>query len=114
LRLRSLVGRYLSRRHRDAPGMGCLLPAVSAEIGRAPVAVRETYDALLKETVASIEEALGDDGSKEEAHARAVGALALCVGGLLLARASEDTEFSDDVLRCCLRFAAAKEEGEDV
>jgi len=107
-RLRSLVSRYLSHYHRDAPGAGCLLPALSAEISRAPDSVRETYDTLLRETVTEIEEALGEGG-----HEEAVGALALCVGGLLLARAAQDPEFSDDILRSCRQFATGRKNGEE-
>ncbi len=46
----------------------------------------------------------------EEAHARAVGTLALCVGGILLARATSDGTLSDDILKSCRQFAASIEE----
>ncbi len=118
-RLVRIVSRYLSRWHRDTPGAGCLLPALSADVSRAPECVRETYDRLLQETIANIESLISEDegehppgpgcGAEKEAHARATGALALCVGGLLLARAAHDREFSDEILRSCRHFAAGVE-----
>ncbi len=109
-RLMSIVSRYLSRWHRDTPGVGCVLPSLSADVSRAPESVRETYDGLLEETINHIESLLPiAEGGAEEAHARATGALALCVGGLLLARAVHKSEFSDDILRSCRRFAAGAE-----
>lgn len=103
-RLGRLVARYLSRGHRDAPGMGCPLPAISAEVARAPESVRHIYDDELRKLIECVEGVLAEEAD-EKAHARAVGALALCVGGLLLARAVEDGELSDDILDSCRRFA---------
>ncbi len=109
-RLGRLVARYLSRAHRDGPGAGCPLPSISAEVGRAPASVRRVYEAGLGETIKGIEAALTKEEASADAdgdnHARAVGALALCVGGLLLARAVNDVAFSDDILQSCRRFAA--------
>jgi TetR/AcrR family transcriptional repressor of nem operon len=115
-RLGRLVARYLSPAHRDAPGAGCPLPSISAEIVRASAPVRRAFDAELRETIAQVESveqgkaAHGRDA--EEAHARAAGIVALCVGGLLLARAAGDSELSDDILRSCQRFAAGRAGGE--
>jgi len=103
-RLGRLVARYLSGKHRDAPGAGCPLPSISAEVARAPASVRTIYDAALRESIVRVEACLVD-GEDEAAHARAVGALALCVGGLLLARAVSDGALSEDILQSCRRFA---------
>ncbi len=110
-RLDRMVRRYLSRIHRDSPGAGCPLPSISADVARAPDSLRMMYEARLKETIGAIEEGFpGEEG--EVAHTRAVGALALCVGGLLLARAVRDTAFSDDILKSCRRFVAETGERE--
>lgn len=105
--LETLVRRYLSRSHRDAPDTGCPLPAISAEISREPGAVRQAYEAELIESIAHIEQKLADAGTVS-AHDRAIGTLALCVGGMLLARAVDDSAVSDDLLRACRRFAGVK------
>lgn len=111
-RLAQLVRMYLSRSHRDARNAGCPLPAISAEISREPAPVRRAYETELLETVARIEQTIAD-AEDMTAHDRAVGTLALCVGGLLLARAVDDVDVSDDILHACRRFAGidAREQG---
>jgi TetR/AcrR family transcriptional repressor of nem operon len=102
---RRMLDAYLNRAHRDNPGAGCPLPSTSADVARAAPAVRRAYATELREIIESLERHLEgpeDDG----AHERAVGAMALCVGGLLLARAVDDDALSDDILRACRQFGA--------
>jgi len=103
-RLQRVAVRYLSRAHRDAPGAGCPLPSMCAEISRAPTTVRRVFGEELRKSIEQAEATLSgiDDG---EAHVRAVGVFALCVGGLLLARAVDDDMLSDDILKACRQFA---------
>lgn len=100
---------YLSPEHRDSPGEGCPLPSTSADVARAPASVRRAYDAKLREVIACFEEELGGLQT-EDAHAEGVGMLALCVGSLLLARATPDPALSDDILDSCRRFAGIRKE----
>jgi TetR/AcrR family transcriptional repressor of nem operon len=96
---------YLNRAHRDNPGAGCPLPSTSADVARAAPAVRRAYATELRRIIESLERRL-EDPEDEEAHQRAVGAMALCVGGLLLARAVDDDALSDDIMRACREFGA--------
>ena len=100
-----MLDAYLSRAHRDDPGAGCPLPSTSADVARAAPAVRRAYANELRKIIESLEHRL-EDPEDEEAHQRAVGAMALCVGGLLLARAVDDDALSDDILRACREFGA--------
>ena len=45
--LRAIIERYLSPRHANSPGMGCVLAALGAEFARKPQFVRKRIDALL-------------------------------------------------------------------
>ena len=108
-RRRHMLRRYLSRAHRDAPGAGCPLPSTSADVARAPASVRSAYDRELREIIASFEAEFPDLEAKD-AHAHAVGTLALCVGSLLLARAGLDRALSDDILYSCRQYVAESEE----
>jgi TetR/AcrR family transcriptional repressor of nem operon len=45
--LRAIIERYLSARHADSPGSGCVLSALGPELARKPVAVRKRIEALL-------------------------------------------------------------------
>ena len=108
-RRRGLLSRYLSRGHRDAPGAGCPLPSTSADVARSPAAVRQAYEEGLRRIIEYFEAELRDL-PEEQMHLRARGTLALCVGGMLLARAVDDPTLSDDILESCRQFAAEIEE----
>ena len=45
--LRAIIERYLSARHANSPGMGCVVAALGPEFGRKPLAVRKRIEALL-------------------------------------------------------------------
>jgi TetR/AcrR family transcriptional repressor of nem operon len=45
--LRAIIERYLSLRHANSPGMGCVLAALGPEFARKPQSVRKRIDALL-------------------------------------------------------------------
>ncbi len=46
--LRSIIIGYLSRKHRDDPATGCMIPALSAEIARAPHKTRAAFTRALR------------------------------------------------------------------
>lgn len=99
---------YLSPAHRDAPGAGCPLASTSADVARSSASVRRAYQDELRKIIEHIE-ADFDGWEDAAAHTHAVGTLALCVGGLLLARAVEDPALSDDILQSCRQFGAGPE-----
>lgn len=97
------VKRYLSPAHRDAPAERCPLPAVVSELAHAGQetrrAVSDALEAYAKELEARTPETPGV--TRRE---RALATLALCVGGIALARAWEG-EASSELLRACERWA---------
>jgi AcrR family transcriptional regulator len=95
---------YLSRAHCDAVGTGCLLPTLTRDVARAPNDVRTLFGA---ELVAAAEQLAGGCGDAERASDRALAILALCAGGVMLARAVPDVAMSDRILSTC-RSAALK------
>src|SRR5260221_751257 len=46
--LRTIIERYLSARHANSPGAGCVLSALGPELARKPVAVRRRIEASLE------------------------------------------------------------------
>src|SRR5215470_14466738 len=44
--LRAMIERYLSLRHANAPGRGCVLAALTPELARKPLSVRKRIEAL--------------------------------------------------------------------
>jgi TetR/AcrR family transcriptional repressor of nem operon len=89
-----MVGRYLSRTHRDSRHSGCAIAALAADVGRADAASREVMQERIESFFETAGNALGQ-GDEDKAI------LAVCamVGGLTLARVMTDTQRSDAVLR---------------
>ena len=44
--LRAIIERYLSTRHANSPGMGCVLAALGPELARKPLSVRKRIEAV--------------------------------------------------------------------
>ena len=95
--LRDMVRAYLSSRHRDDPGTGCLLSALGSDAARQPRAVRRAFtdgfrdriDALLK---------LVPGRSQAARREKALATMAGLVGALILSRAVDDPALSDEIL----------------
>ena len=98
------IDRYLSAAHRDDPGHGCPFPAMLSEIARADEATRM---ALTRAIDARARELARENPGRRGASARqrAFATLALCVGGLALARAMRGHPSSDEVLIACRKWA---------
>ncbi len=102
--LRAVVGRYLSRAHRDQPGGGCSLPALAGEIAREGRRPRAALQSYLEQVVAELSPRAAPVAglSPEE---RVLATLSLLVGALMLARAVPDAELSDRILKSARRLA---------
>jgi TetR/AcrR family transcriptional repressor of nem operon len=99
-----LVDRYLTARHRDNTEHGCAFPAMLSEIARADeptrMALARAIDARARELARSSPGRRG-----HAARQRALATLAICVGGLALARAMRGHKASDEVLAACRKWA---------
>jgi TetR/AcrR family transcriptional repressor of nem operon len=92
--LRAAGARYLAASHRDSPDQGCAIPALGAEVSRAPKRVRRRFGLQVVRMLDGIGERLGGgaDGRRE-----AMALLASWVGAILLARAVGDSELADEI-----------------
>jgi TetR/AcrR family transcriptional repressor of nem operon len=103
---RHILGRYLSRSHRDAPERGCAAAACAGELARHGRETRAHFERALSASLAAL--AAHMPGSRpEQRRNQAIATFALCLGGLLLARAVADPELSDAVLLACRRAGQA-------
>jgi TetR/AcrR family transcriptional repressor of nem operon len=93
-----IVTAYLSRRHRDSPGDGCLVAALSGDIARQPAAVRRAFTAELKDVI-ELMAALMPAGATARRRADGIAAFACMAGALILARAVSDEALSDEMLK---------------
>ncbi len=98
------VERYLTVAHRDDPTHGCAFPAMLSEVARADeptrMALARAIDARARELTAR---APGRRGAA--ARQQALATLAICVGGLALARAMRGHAASDELLAACRKWA---------
>jgi len=98
------IERYLSAEHRDDPGHGCAFPAMLSEIARADEPTRRAMARAIDARARELARANpGQRGAS--ARQRAFATLALCVGGLALARAMRGHPASDEVLAACRKWA---------
>jgi TetR/AcrR family transcriptional repressor of nem operon len=95
--LATLVALYLSERHRDNPGEGCLFAALGSDAARAGPEIRERFAGGVGTTLTTIEQMLpGKAGAERRRTAIAV--LAELVGAMVLSRAVGDDALSDEIL----------------
>jgi TetR/AcrR family transcriptional repressor of nem operon len=94
------LDRYLSRRHVDHPGAGCLMTSLVIDAGKAGAA-RTSFTTHVKETLARLLRFLpGRSRKQTEAQTRAdaLRMLAGMVGAVMLARAIDDAALGDEIL----------------
>ena len=96
--LPAIVDGYLSRAHRDAPGTGCVLAALGPDIARQPRRVRQAFTREIKDDLEFLSRLMPDDG-KEGRYEDAIATFASMAGALILARAVNDEELSDLILK---------------
>ncbi|XOV85802.1 MAG: TetR/AcrR family transcriptional regulator [Pseudomonadota bacterium] len=91
---------YLEPKHRMKVGPNCVLTTLTPDVVRAgdeaSVAFTETVQALVREFERGLDNPKKDDE-------RALVAVALCVGGLLLARGTDGTRLANKISKACQR-----------
>ena len=104
----ALLTRYLSSRHRDDPGRGCVFAALGADAARSGPLVHDAFADGLEPLIALLAES-APGASESERRRKGVAAMAGLVGALLLSRAIGKRKLSDEILdatRCELLAAA--------
>jgi TetR/AcrR family transcriptional repressor of nem operon len=102
-RLEAFVESYLSRSHLRRAESGCPLPALVSEVARASVPVKASFEAVVRDLVARLRGPAGADLPED----RALAIVALCVGGLGVARSVQDEAFGSRILAACRDLARA-------
>jgi len=102
--VREFTSFYLSGGHRDAVDLGCPMPALTPEVVRSNGTTRTVFERHLRDLVETVAQRVNSE-APDRTHA--ISAIALSVGGLMLARAVKDRGFSDEILSAC-RAAAVE------
>jgi len=95
--LATFASGYLSSRHRDNPGTGCLLAALGPDVSRQGHAVRRTVTDYVRSAV-DLLATLVPGKSKAARRRKAIGTYATLVGALIMARAVDDRALSQEIL----------------
>lgn len=93
---RAFLDAYLSAAHCAAPGEGCAIAALGTEIARHPAA-RAPFTAELKRRIESLAGRFRWRGGGT-ARQNAIHLLSAAVGAVILARAADDPELSEEIL----------------
>ncbi|MBF6986175.1 TetR/AcrR family transcriptional regulator [Cupriavidus sp. IK-TO18] len=91
------VDGYLTEQHRDDRGNGCMMAGLAGEIAREPAAqpaFTQHVEGMLKGFTEP-----GAKTKKKNARRDAIHTLSSIVGALILARAVDDPELSEEILR---------------
>ncbi|GKV90954.1 TetR/AcrR family transcriptional regulator [Pectobacterium carotovorum] len=93
------VEQYLSRKHRDSMGNGCVMSALGVDSARQSASIKESFAAGIENQLAALE---NENGSGDDVRAERISALAHLVGALMLSRACpDDSALADEILAVC-------------
>jgi TetR/AcrR family transcriptional repressor of nem operon len=96
--LKGLLDRYLTARHRDKLGEGCIYAALASDVARQnSPPLRRTFTAGLRPLIDTLVRIV-PGRSRAARRQKALGCLSAMVGALILARAVDDAELSDEIL----------------
>ncbi|MFO1081138.1 MAG: helix-turn-helix domain-containing protein [Reyranellaceae bacterium] len=97
--LAQYVAAYLAPEHRDGPGQGCPLAALACEMPRQGAAVRARFTAGVQGMAKQVGRRLDPELRRTQRDERALATVASLVGAIVLARAVDDPDLSDAILR---------------
>jgi AcrR family transcriptional regulator len=108
---RSILRVYLSREHLEDVEGSCPLIGLATDVARGNGAAKTAYRQVMEMMAGIFAENLGPDpldGNAPDAAAkqqRALALVALCVGGMVLARAIDNPDAAEDLLTAAHRYA---------
>ncbi|MGA0560824.1 TetR/AcrR family transcriptional regulator [Ancylobacter sp. VNQ12] len=95
----TIIDRYLSTTHRDAPAKGCAISALAADIAREGPQMQQDYAGGIRRFIGTIEDHL-KEADAEARHRKAIAIFATMTGALTMARgvAEGDPALSVEIL----------------
>lgn len=94
-----IVRAYLSPGHLEEVEHACPMVALPGDVARSGEASRKAYDTALTEMVARLQQGGGPD------RPAALAIAALCIGGMVIARAGADRAMAEDVREAAMAAA---------
>lgn len=98
-----VVRAYLSRQHFEDVENSCPMTALPTDVARSNVSTKRAFEKVFRAMVSVLERsAAGNDAPRRE-QAQAIAAL--CVGGMVVARAMADRGYADELRDACMGIA---------
>jgi AcrR family transcriptional regulator len=103
-----VVRAYLSRQHFEDVENSCPMVALPSDVTRSGERAKRAFETVFKAMVSVLERSVAKDGAAGRGrtrHAVAQSMAALCVGGMVVARAMDDRTLADELREACMVVA---------
>lgn len=98
-----IVRAYLSRQHLDETDNACPMVALPSDVARSGESAKRAYRAVFEAMTGMLQR--GARGADHPERTSALAIAALCVGGMVIARASGDRALADEVREAAMAVA---------
>jgi TetR/AcrR family transcriptional regulator, transcriptional repressor for nem operon len=98
-----VVQAYLSRQHFEDVENSCPMTALPTDVARSSVSTKRAFETVFRAMVSVLERSTVKNGGLRRDSAKAIAAL--CVGGMVVARALADREHADELRDACMNVA---------
>jgi TetR/AcrR family transcriptional repressor of nem operon len=98
-----IIRAYLSRQHFEDVENSCPMAALPSDVSRSTKSARCAFQTVFKAMVSVLERGRVENGRSRRALAQATAAL--CVGGMVVARAMVDRALADELRDACMAVA---------
>ena len=98
-----MVRAYLSRQHFEDVENSCPMVALPADVSRSDERAQRAFETVFAAMVSVLQRSMRSNGRNRHAAAQAVAAL--CVGGMVVARAMENRGSADALRDACMEVA---------
>lgn len=98
-----VVRAYLSRQHFEDVENSCPMVALPTDVSRSGESAKRAFETVFQAMVSVLERSSTENGRSRRVAAQATAAL--CVGGMVVARALHDREAADELRDACMAVA---------
>jgi TetR/AcrR family transcriptional repressor of nem operon len=98
-----IVRAYLSRQHFDDVENSCPMVALPTDVRRSGKSARNAFESVFQAMVGALKHSMNKSGRHAQNRARAIAAL--CIGGMVVARAMDTADVADELRDACMAVA---------
>jgi TetR/AcrR family transcriptional regulator, transcriptional repressor for nem operon len=98
-----IVRAYLSRQHYEAKEDSCPMVALPSDVARAGRDAKRAFETVFSAMVGFLERDVQQSGKSSATTAQAIAAL--CIGGMVVARAMDDRRLAEKLMAACTAVA---------